>query len=70
VRKFKRRCDCGVCVRCRNHERYLRERDVRLVCRGLAWRESVRVRDEVLRDFQGGVIGLDELRDFLESGGK
>ena len=64
--KGVRRCSCGCCVYCKNHDRYVSERGLRKKrsqIRNLQERESLSLVREVMNRFVDGEIGLDE---FLE----
>jgi hypothetical protein len=65
--KGQRRCSCGVCVYCKNHDRYISERDLRKkrsMIRNLQEKESLGLVRKVMNSFVDGEIGLDE---FLEA---
>lgn len=74
MKVFVRKCDCDSkkCSYCKNHNRYLREKDAfmrRSHARRLRVKESEDFVRGVLSDFQCGVIGLGELYIGLDIGG-
>ena len=66
-----RRCICGSCVYCKNHDRYVSEKDLRRKrsqIRNLLEREKeMWVKYDLITAHQDGEIGLDELLEVIDS---